>query len=377
MDRIAFLDGLRGLAALYVMLGHARWLLWEGFSDGFALHPERYSLLGKVGAYASLALYYGHQAVILFFVLSGFVIHVRQAQRLQQERTARLDVRRFMVRRFWRIYPTFFFALLATLVIDQVGIAQGYSIYSGNTPYDLINRNVKPDFSLPVAVGHLLLIPDVPAWGSNGPLWSLRVEWWFYLLYPLVWVVRRRSLRLATVIVGGLCFLSFFPSLWAFSSLPIVFGAFPAWWMGALLAELYAGNLPVKFVQVAPLAVLFLILPLLVAPFVQLNATVQDFVWALGFTGLLAACFAWQGRKGSLRVLERFRWLGDISYSLYVIHFPLLVLLGGWLMSRTPDGTLPQGFEWVAIGALLCVVAAYAVHRVVERPFFPRQRSSE
>jgi peptidoglycan/LPS O-acetylase OafA/YrhL len=369
INRIGFLDGLRGLAALYVMLHHARWLLWEGFTEGFALHPERYSMLGKLGAYASLSLYYGHQAVIFFFVLSGFVIHVRYASALaEQGAAAQFDLRPFVVRRWRRIYPVFVVAMLATLALDQLGMAQGYAIYQQATPYALINLNVAPNHTVGSALGNALLIPNAPPWGSNGPLWSLRFEWWFYLLYPLCWLVARRSLAWATALVMVLFALSFVPALWPVPALRLIAGAFPAWWLGALLAEVYAGRLRLRFARIGLLAVLFLVLPFMVAPFVQIAEPLQDFVWALGFTGVLAACLAWQNRGGSLAVLERLQGLGDVSYSLYVIHFPLLVLLSGWLMSQAPEGTLPQDFTWIGIGAVVCLASAYAVHRIIERP---------
>jgi len=139
--------------------------------------------------------------------------------------------------------------------------------------------------------------------------------------------------------------------------------------LGAMLADVCTGRLKLRFSQIAWLAGLFVILPFLVAPLVNIEQSLQDLLWAFGFTGLIAACLAWQNRGGSLAYLERLRFLGDISYDLYVIHFPILVLMGGWLMSQSPDHTLPQEFTWIFIGAVVCIGAAYVVHRFVERPF--------
>src|SRR5262245_6559353 len=71
---LAVLDGLRGLAAAYVMVGHARWLLWEGYAKGYALHPSDYSFFQKGLVYFFAFFKFGEEAVLFFFVLSGFVI---------------------------------------------------------------------------------------------------------------------------------------------------------------------------------------------------------------------------------------------------------------------------------------------------------------
>lgn len=101
---LLFLDGLRGLAAFYVMVGHARWLLWEGYSEGFQKHPASYSTLNKALMYFLSLFRYGHEAVLFFFVLSGFVIHLRYARRMaEQGMAAKFDWAAFVWRRARRL----------------------------------------------------------------------------------------------------------------------------------------------------------------------------------------------------------------------------------------------------------------------------------
>jgi len=109
---LLFLDGLRGLAALFVMIGHARLLVWEGFSEGYELHPESYNAFNKMLVYffSLFATKYGHQAVLFFFVLSGFVIHLKYAARLTADPNHKFDHLNYFTRRIRRIYPPLIFA---------------------------------------------------------------------------------------------------------------------------------------------------------------------------------------------------------------------------------------------------------------------------
>ena len=90
-EKLRFLDGLRGLAAFYVMVEHARWLLWEGFTEGYRTHPVHYSLIGKCLVFGLSTFRWGHEAVIFFSVLSGFVIHLRYAAGLKNDSGYRFD----------------------------------------------------------------------------------------------------------------------------------------------------------------------------------------------------------------------------------------------------------------------------------------------
>ncbi len=99
-----FLDGLRAIAAVYVMIGHARWLLWEGYTNGYTQHPASYSSADKFLMYFFSMFKYGHQFVMLFFVLSGFVIHLNYANKLKAVRNLNVNILSFYYKRVKRIY---------------------------------------------------------------------------------------------------------------------------------------------------------------------------------------------------------------------------------------------------------------------------------
>ena len=379
---LAFLDGLRGLAAVWVMLHHARWLLWEGW-ESFRTHPQEYSAIGKTIAFALVPLRYGHEAVLFFFVLSGFVIHLGCAKRIvTQGAAARFDWPGYMLRRARRLYPPLIFAMLLTLVLDKAGAAHGWSIYRSETPYALINSSIQPVHDVTTGVGNLaFLMPSwVPSWGSNGPLWSLHFEWWFYMIYPLLWLISRRSAMAASVTVVVLFFLSWLvePASGHAFFVARIFTALFTWWLGALLADIYTGRIRIRWTRLAPLTLLLAVLPVATPSLGRhwpqfAHGWVPDTLYGVGFAGLFAGCFALCERGWPLAFLSRLKPLGDMSYTLYIAHMPILVFIGGWLMSRSRDGALPQSFGWMAAGALVCMLVAWLAHFAVELPFTSRK----
>ena len=143
-----------------------------------------------------------------------------------------------------------------------------------------------------------------------------------------------------------------------------------AWWFGALLADAFVGRLAISFRALASLT-----LALAVVPLWHGMSAVRDIAVALGFTGVIAGCFALQERGWRLAPLAALGPLGAMSYTLYVVHFPILVLGSGLLM-RATGGPLPSHFGWVAAGIAISLVVAWALHLVVERPFVSRRAES-
>lgn len=100
---VALMDALRGLAAAVVVAGHARWLLsmsYESYSSRYGL-----SLDLSTALFLALSLFqFHHEAVVVFFVVSGFAIHFREARLMSAGKgTGRLDLGRFAGRRLRRL----------------------------------------------------------------------------------------------------------------------------------------------------------------------------------------------------------------------------------------------------------------------------------
>jgi len=100
-----------------------------------------------------LPFYYGRQIVVFFFVISGFVIHYRQAKALQDAAAVSFDIRIYFARRAWRIYPPLVFALAITFLVDRFGMSQGFAIYTEAVLPGLI---INPPHDLQTLVGNLL-----------------------------------------------------------------------------------------------------------------------------------------------------------------------------------------------------------------------------
>ncbi|HEY0779627.1 MAG TPA: acyltransferase family protein, partial [Gemmatirosa sp.] len=196
------LDTWRGLASLVVMVGHLRALFFIPLSGLRA--P---SLLVRL-VYAATSL--GHQAVMVFFVLSGYLVG---GSVVRAVRARRWSWHEYLARRTARLYVVLVPALLLTALWDQLGIrflAQS-GLYQPNPDYAyILPFSIAGNERLTAFVGNGVFVQTivVPPFGSNSPRWSLANEWWYYLMFPLLVVLvaptRSPAARLASA-VGGAC----------------------------------------------------------------------------------------------------------------------------------------------------------------------------
>ncbi|HUK36747.1 MAG TPA: acyltransferase, partial [Vicinamibacterales bacterium] len=177
--RLASIDCLRGLAVLLVLVHHV-------FRMSF---PEKSLFWIQIWVGATDP---GVRGVVLFFVISGFCIHMPWARRKTAGESSHIDFIRFWKRRLWRLYPPYFFALTGGLFLILFLALIGK--YGAVTPDYFPHQPQRIVYDY---VAHLLMLhgfhPEFDGAGSNPAFWTLAREEYLYLLYFLLLFVRIRS----------------------------------------------------------------------------------------------------------------------------------------------------------------------------------------
>jgi peptidoglycan/LPS O-acetylase OafA/YrhL len=299
------IDALRGGAALIVLLHHV-----------CTLFPRSLEALARdaapVAAFARGLGRFNTEAVLLFFVLSGYCIRLAVTRTDLRTRAGRAT---YALRRARRILPPYWIALLVTAAI-AFGVA----------PVSAEAR------SLGALLGNLAFLQTaagvpgqwIQPYGGNGPLWSLSFEVFFYAAYPLLVMAvadgARRFAAVVAVTAAGLLWQALAPNPFA-----MFCGASLIWYFGVLLAEL---RLHGRAGPPWP-ALLVLWSALLAARAGEHGVTFHGLF--VGCTLYLIGASALQLRtrvqprlSGALPLVAPLAWLGAISYPLYLLHVPLL-----------------------------------------------------
>lgn len=180
--RIAWIDALRAIAALWVLSVHVLYSVFGPIITGGWWKPA--------GQLASI----GYLGVSLFLVLSGFCLFYPVVARVPRQRWS-VPIRRFLWRRWWRIAPPYYIDLALLVVVDSFLAGRFHRFYH-NSPVGWWG-----DLMLHFAFLHNL-VPGT-ATNYNVVFWSLALEFQLYLLFPLlVWLSRR--IGLAFVALGAL-----------------------------------------------------------------------------------------------------------------------------------------------------------------------------
>lgn len=340
--------GLRGIAALLVVAYHLQ------FGKVYRLPFESSTFLFKRS----------YLMVDLFFILSGFIIsYVYRADR--RARFTWAETKSFLFSRFARIYPLHFVTMLY-LLLFAVGSSALLSLVGHQ--YQPLSAKSFTDWLLQL----LLLnawIPGYVAW--NIPSWSISAEMFAYALFPAIVALHllRPRLTYAALITTSLAFYVYIAV--TSGSLDIVAGLAPlrciaGFSVGMLLYHFRA--LPAR----APSAILSWLQLIAVAwASLALANRVSDPLVIPAFALIVATTWPDRGIVAAAIRSHPFEWLGEISYSVYLLHVPLGTTLGFFFDRIEPRlGVAPQ------IGRTLWLVLIYSVvlagatlsYRFIEAP---------
>ena len=312
-SQYVYLDLIRGIAALAVFAGHLRIIC---FRD---VNISTLDLLGK-GVFFLTG--FGHLAVILFFVLSGFLIIKSINESVIKKKWS---VKTYGQNRLFRLWIVLIPCLLIGLILDRIGIEYwGDSLFYSNQWKYFYNQDISNKLTPSIFFGNLSFLQTilVPPLGSNSALWSLCNEFWYYVLFPLFYFAANRSCTLVVRIFltfAGICVLFFIGSE--------IFLMFPIWLLGGF-SYFIAKNLNKKHLQSKKLLILISSLFVMTLLMNRMKFHVEVFnFYIIAFFFSIAIPFLINSKFKYNVTRSISTYLSNISYTLYLSHLPFIYLL--------------------------------------------------
>lgn len=352
------LDGLRGAAAIMVLWYH----VFEGFAfaEGSAIDVFNH----------------GYLAVDFFFLLSGFVISYAYDDRWH----GKMSLGGFFKRRLIRLHPML---IMGTIIGCITFLLQGSVKWDGS--------ETSGTWILIALFLTMFFIPAYPGAGYevrgngemfplNGPSWSLFFEYIGNILYALF--IRRLSNAMLTLLVAicGLAFATFaISNMSGYEMIGVGWSLDTMNFCGGMLRMLFPFSLgmllsrnfkPLKIKGIFWISIIVLF-ALFSVPFIPscgkicLNGVYE--IFCIMFVFPLIVWLAASGTTSDLFSTNICRFLGDISYPLYIVHYPVMYLFYAWLIENklyTIEETWP-----VVIGVMLFnIIMAYACLKLYDEP---------
>jgi Predicted acyltransferases len=347
------LDGLRGVAALTVIAFH----LFEIFSKG---------------DHSKQIINHGYLAVDFFFALSGFVIG-----HAYDDRWGKMTLGSFFKRRLIRLHPMIVMGMTIGAIAFYYGASPILFPHISSTPLWKLILVMLIGYTL-IPVSHSL---DIRGWSEmhplDGPAWSLFYEYMANILYALI--IRRFSKTLLSILVFlAACMLVHMAVTsdtgdviggWSLEPKEIHVG------FSRLLYPFFAGLLVSRIFKPGHINNAFLWCSLLLlVVFALPRVGSADKLWQNGLYDslsiiLIFPLIVYMGASGNIkgkRALKWCRFLGDISYPIYIIHYPLIYAYSAWAVDYHP--TVSQAIIVGLVVYFSSIIIAYGCLKFYDIP---------
>lgn len=314
------LERIRWISASVVFFGHIRSLLFPPLNDIASPSVFEYFLYFITG--------FSHQAVIVFFVVSGFLV----AKPLMDRNSINSkQLLKYYWRRFIRIYPAFVTALLLSIILLWLTRSQTLSLKIITT----IFFNLGELFSIRLE--------------NNLPLWSLSYEWIYYIIFPLIFFFSKNLTRLIIITLFSLYLLILNPQL-------LVYSIF--WLSGALVKSnfLYKIKNHLSFILILNLSLITL---LILRLFLRGEFNFTQFLFNSIFCMTVVYLIDHVINK-NIKLYKIEKILSQSSYSLYIIHYPIILSIDSFNTSI---------FIKIFIIVFVVYLSSYLLYHSIERYF--------
>ena len=294
-------------------------------------------------------------AILLFFLISGFCIHYPNT--LPDYKPS---WKIYFKRRFWRIYPTYLSAIILTALISYF-----CHLKWGDVDWSIekIVRVATISQNYPPGNGQFL---------TNPSLWTIPLEIEFYILYPIAFLcILKFGFFKLIIFSTGFCLISIYLSKiglhWvSYTSLFL----WPSWLLGAWIASLHRKNKlsKLKILPTSSFLIFFLIISLS-SRYQKWEDWMQYSCWTGFYFAVFLIFLRFEKSISRLRenlFFKSLAWLGKISFSLYLIHFPLFKLLG--YLHIESFGEKPVNFLFSLAYLIPVCFLAWIFYRLIESP---------
>jgi peptidoglycan/LPS O-acetylase OafA/YrhL len=351
--RVLWLDGVRGAAAMFVVLHHIWLTTWPRFP-------------ANAGPWWLGWLLYGHMAVAIFIVVSGFSLSLAP---MRKGGNLSGGVKRFLQRRAWRILPAYWAALILSVLVTALLLHPEFGAAT---------------MGKSLAVHGLLLQDVVGSQTPNGALWSIAIEWQIYFVFPLILLLGRRTTVVTAVVITAVAVLlahavagfggpfhkiyGFTPQFLALFAL----GALAVWLAGGDRAQTL--RRPLAAVTLVAFASFLILAITQGSEWMVAQVFWMDLLFGVGVAALLALIHA-GGAFPARRVLASrvALWLGLFSYSIYLIHDPIIGVLDKYVFGPMDLSALATFGLTLVLGLPVILALCYGFHLLFEAPFLRRR----